>query len=547
MAAKIRRVGIEWVGGLVVLPATVTGEGEPYRPEALFWVSAKGAILGSTVGKPGELLGQASESLRGTIVRPSWGRPHAPGRVRVASPELAAALREGHPGLDVVCGPTPEIDVVRASLLETMDADAENDQSYLSAEVGPEAIAAFFRAAAGFFRAAPWKTVPIDQSLLAVNIEQLGVKEAALLIMGQQGENLGFVFFAKLDHFEAYLDGAEAIQRGEEPAVPPHLALSFDHRSEVSAELLQEIAEHQWEVAGAAAYPWLAVVDEEVGVRPATAAEVTLAEAIALALPQLLSETEALLAVWKGAEPLVRSVSVRTHAGAVEVSLRIPYEQVHGEQRPRDALLAALFALARDGQDIDPEARRPLEQELLRRFLAAPEGKAPTDVRWCHLVMDLAADYFGATIATLGAPELRELVFEITPRQVTIDASAAGGLVASQHAFYAFLERECGLEQAEACVRVLAGDAVERLQAALANPSMFGMAKSIMMAGRDAGFDMGTQEGIEAWMRVMQSKPLPASVRLPSSAAPSRTGSKATARTTKRPRQAARTARKRSR
>lgn len=531
----------------MTLPAYVTGEGEPYRPEALFWMSAKGAILGSTVGKPGELLGQASESLRGTIVRPSWGRPHAPGRVRVASPELAAALREGHPGLEVVCGPTPEVDAVLAALLEKMDADGERQQSYLSPELGPEAIAAFLRAAAGLFRAAPWKTVPIDQSVLAVNIEQLGVKEAALLIMGQQGENLGFVFFAKLDHFEAYLDGAEAIQRGEEPAVPPHLALSFDHRSEVSAELLQEIAEHHWEVAGAAAYPWLAVVDEEVGVRPSTTAEVTLAEAIALALPQVLSETEALLAVWKGAEPLVRSVSVRTHAGAVEVSLRIPYEQVHGEQRPRDSLLAALFALARDGQEIDPEARRPLEQELLRRFLAAPEGKAPTDVRWCHLVMDLAADYFGATIATLGAPELRELVFEITPRQVTIDASAAAGLVASQHAFYAFLKRECGLEQAEACLRVLAGDAVERLQAALADPSMFGMAKSIMMAGRDAGFAMDTQEGIEAWMRVMQSKPLPSSVRLPSSAAPARPGSKATARTTKRPRQAARTGRKRNR
>lgn len=34
---------IEWVGGTVLMPADVTGEGEPYRPEALFWMSDEGA------------------------------------------------------------------------------------------------------------------------------------------------------------------------------------------------------------------------------------------------------------------------------------------------------------------------------------------------------------------------------------------------------------------------------------------------------------------------------------------------------------------------
>lgn len=40
-----QRTGIEWVGGLVSMPTYVTGEGEPYRPEALFWMSASGAVL----------------------------------------------------------------------------------------------------------------------------------------------------------------------------------------------------------------------------------------------------------------------------------------------------------------------------------------------------------------------------------------------------------------------------------------------------------------------------------------------------------------------
>ena len=64
MTARKKRTGIEWVGGLVSMPAYVTGEGEPYRPEALFWMGAEGAVLGHAVGKPGELVGLACESLR---------------------------------------------------------------------------------------------------------------------------------------------------------------------------------------------------------------------------------------------------------------------------------------------------------------------------------------------------------------------------------------------------------------------------------------------------------------------------------------------------
>lgn len=36
MAARKKRTEIEWVGGIVSMPMYVTGEGEPYRPEALF-------------------------------------------------------------------------------------------------------------------------------------------------------------------------------------------------------------------------------------------------------------------------------------------------------------------------------------------------------------------------------------------------------------------------------------------------------------------------------------------------------------------------------
>ncbi len=547
MAVRKKRTGIEWVGGIVAMPAYVTGEGEPYRPETLFWMSAEGAVLGHTVGKPGELLELASESLRRTIEQPMFGRPHAPDRVRVASSELAEALRAGQPDLPVVCAPTPEIDAVFAAMRERMNDDAEIEQSYLSPDVGPGAVGAFFRAAAALFRAKPWSTVPSDQSLFSVSIEKLGVTDAALSVIGQMGQSLGLILFSGIDDFEAYLEAADAMEHGEEPTMPPHFALNFERGAELSAALRKEIAEHHWEVAGADAYPWLVAVDEDLVARPPTAEEVTIAEAIALALPKVLKEKKALLAAWNGGEPVARTLVVATHAGDVEVSLRAPYEREPSAYKPPYDVLADLFELGRDGDEIDAEARRPLEDELVRRFVASPEAQALTDVQSCHFVMDFAADYFGATIATLGPRELREIVFDIIPRKVSIDASAASWIIEENRAFYAFLKREFALKQADACLRVLGGDAVKKLEAALSDTSKFGMAKSLFMGGREAGFDMESKEGIEAWMRVMQSQPLPASVRLPPLGDPGRPRDQTAARAKKNARKATRKARKKNR
>lgn len=547
MATRKKGTGIEWVGGIVAMPAYVTGEGEPYRPETLFWMGAEGAVLGHAVGKPGELIALACDSLHSTMQQPMFGRPHTPDRVRVASPELAEALRAGQSEIEVICAATPEIDAVFAALRERLNDDAAPEQSYLSPAVGPAAIAALFRAAAALFRAKPWKTVPTDQSLFSVSVEKLGVTDAALSVIGQMGQSLGLILFSGIDDFEAYLEAADAMEHGEEPTMPPHFALNFERGAELSPALRKEIAEHHWEVAGADAYPWLVAVDADLVGRPPTAEELTIAEAIALTLPKVLKEKKALLAAWNGGEPVVRTLLVATHAGDVEVSLRVPYPREPGASRLPYDLLAELFELGQDGDDIDDEARRPLEDELVRRFAASPEAKVLTDIQSCHFVMDFAAGYFNSTIATLGPRELREIVFDIIPRKVSIDASAASWIIEENRAFYAFLKREFGLEQADACLRVLGGDAVKKLEAALSDTSKFGMAKSLFMGGRAAGFDMESKEGIEAWMRTMQSQPLPASVRLPPHGAPARPQDKTVARAKKNARNAARKAPKKAR
>ena len=132
--------------------------------------------------------------------------------------------------------------------------------------------------------------------------------------------------------------------------------------------------------------------------------------------------------------------------------------------------------------------------------------------------MDLAASHLGVTIKSVGAHELREILFELVPRKVSVDASAAGGDCRRVSRVLCVLEE--GAVAAEgrrvpAGPRRRAGTA-KKLQVALSDPRNFGMAKSLMMAGADAGFDMSSKQGVEVWTRSTQGKPLPSSIRLPS-------------------------------
>ena len=543
-------VEIEWIGGTAAMPAYITGEGAPFRPEALFWMGADGAVLGSTVAAPGELLPMASESLQSTIEQPMSGRPHSPTRVRVASTELADVLRVGHPGIDVTCGPTPELDDMVALMHEQLSEDEATQRSYLSPDIEPDTMASFFNAAAALFRAKPWKIVPDDQTLFSVTIEQLEVRDAAMSVIGQMGQSLGLILFSGVDGFEAYLDAADAMERGEEPEMPPHFVLNFERGAELAPELRKEVAEHQWEIAAPNAYPWLVAIDEELVARPPTSEEVSIAEAIAVALTHMTAEKKALRAAWDHDEPMSRTLSVNTYRGEIDVTLCTPYMRTSIEFDASPDILADLAALAQDDDEIDAHARQALDDELVRRFTASPEAKNLEMIGNCRLVMDYAALYMSATIATLDASELSEVLFKIIPRKVSVEASEARAIVEENRALYTFLKREFGLEQADACLRVLGGSAVEKLEAALSDTSNFGMAKSLFMAGGEAGFDMQSQEGIDAWMQSIQGKPLPPSISLPGVDAPrasSKKAAKKAAKVDKDKRKAARKARKKNR
>jgi hypothetical protein len=269
-------------------------------------------------------------------------------------------------------------------------------------------------------------------------------------------------------------------------------------------------------------------------------------EAIALALTKVMAEKTVLREAWDGGEPVSRTLLVTTHEGEIAVTLCAPYMRAPVEFDPSHEVLADLAALARDGDEIDDDAREDLENELVRRFASSPEAKDLDAIQACHFVMGLAADYLGQTIATLGASELREVLFELIPRKVSIEASEARRMIEEMRAFYTFLKRQFGLEQADSCLRVLGSNAVKNLEAALSDSRKFGMAKSLFMSGADAGFDMRSRNGIEAWMQSIQGDPLMPSIPI-SGLGALQPSPKEPAKAQKNKRKAARKARKKNR
>lgn len=83
---------------------------------------------------------------------------------------------------------------------------------------------------------------------------------------------------------------------------------------------------------------------------------------------------------WRSRKEQPEALTRNTHVGDVAVSLRVPYERKSTEYQPPYDVLAELFELGQDGDgdEIDAEARGPLEDELVRRFVASPEAKAST-------------------------------------------------------------------------------------------------------------------------------------------------------------------------
>jgi hypothetical protein len=155
-----------------------------------------------------------------------------------------------------------------------------------------------------------------------------------------------------------------------------------------------------------------------------------------------------------------------------------------------------------DGEYLEEAAIR-YREELMERFVASPEGQElahqGSAVGWAETFMNLGIDYLGVTPAAITAEQLRTILFELFPRKVSAEPGCGQEIMQELRAFWKFLQREFGLANAGACLRVLTAATARRLDREMQDPAKFGLAKAFLAQGLAHGFDMTTPEGMQAW------------------------------------------------
>ena len=148
---------------------------------------------------------------------------------------------------------------------------------------------------------------------------------------------------------------------------------------------------------------------------------------------------------------------------------------------------------------------------LMTEFAQSPEARSILekygDLDWALAMVEYGINYLGTTPAEMSRSDFDEILFEIFPQKVTVEADLAGQIVDEIRAFWQFVDRAYLLDNAPAILAILNdGGTTRRLHKKLDDPSTFGLAKSVVMLGKKAGYDMSTEEGIAEFMAVFNAR-----------------------------------------
>jgi hypothetical protein len=156
-----------------------------------------------------------------------------------------------------------------------------------------------------------------------------------------------------------------------------------------------------------------------------------------------------------------------------------------------------------DCGDIDDARLEDYVDGLMRAFDKSPEARAVIEkhgLGWAARLMEYSFRHLGVSVPEMSLADFKEVVFDIFPRKISTEPESAADIVAELTAFWRFLQREYALPNAPQMLEALSGDAERELYDTLSDPANFGMAKSFVMMGQRAGFDMTTQEGTQQFM-----------------------------------------------
>jgi len=149
--------------------------------------------------------------------------------------------------------------------------------------------------------------------------------------------------------------------------------------------------------------------------------------------------------------------------------------------------------------------------DLVEQFAKSTEGEAyaqphPNFGRWIAYFTELAYVYEGFTLSKMTKANVQIIMEDVLPRKITLSKrSEAADAIPELVAFWNFLKQEYNFRNAGAITTYLTS--IEgKFTDWMFDPAKGGMAKSFIMGGMKAGFDMTTQEGLTAFQQAYNQK-----------------------------------------
>jgi hypothetical protein len=155
--------------------------------------------------------------------------------------------------------------------------------------------------------------------------------------------------------------------------------------------------------------------------------------------------------------------------------------------------------------DIDYEAAEAYYERACDTFSKSSEAQQVLErygeLGWIRSLLEFGITYLGETVDEMTPASVSEYVLDYVPRKVSTEADSATWIIDEITLFWEYLDRVYKLPAAKSIVEWLkTDDLVPRLEAALSDPSNFGMAKSLFMLGKKSGYDMTSEAEIAQFM-----------------------------------------------
>jgi hypothetical protein len=266
---------------------------DPVRPHAIVWMDQESRfIITFEAVHPEASDSVLLEHFRKALNDPRVGAARRPACLRVAEDRWAELLRSAlGEEFEIRVGPTPEILEAIRRFVDDVNPSGVTP-SYLDHRLSPDTVGRLFRAAAELYRTSPWKVVGDENYLFVLDAPRFNLVGASISIIGSLGEHHGILVYESLASYEAFSRQAEQFSQSQprrSELRTPALSVTFNHPMRLPPEMVREVGQYGWELAGPSAYPLMMAFDPDNVARPISERDCELAAACCLAVGRLVA------------------------------------------------------------------------------------------------------------------------------------------------------------------------------------------------------------------------------------------------------------------